>query len=311
MAALQIEIPPALEPVSLAVVKNFLKLPLAVTTDDILVGALIQAAREMAETFTGRSLITKGYRQSLDSFPYFTDSVMSQLAYPPAYYSLPRYSTTLWNYSQMIKLLRSPLVAISKITYSDSVTGLIKSLLPALFNWQATTEYELGDQIEDPNLNLQTVTIVQSPSEDGTYSSGANTPSWATVTGNTTADGTQLVWTCGGPAPTGGFVYDADSCPPRLFPLPGQFWPPVLYVPNAVQIHFTAGYGNVPFGGSGQGSAQATDIPLGIITAILQLVADWYFNREPIAPGTVAKLPHHVEALLWNHRVLDFAQTRG
>src|SRR4051812_36107102 len=108
MAAIVIETPPAIEPISLASMKSVLKVPVSVTGDDEWIGELIQSARDQVEGFTGRSLINKGYRQSLDSFPYFTDSVMSQMAYPPAYYSLPRYSTTLWNYSQMIKTLRSP-----------------------------------------------------------------------------------------------------------------------------------------------------------------------------------------------------------
>jgi hypothetical protein len=54
---------------------------------------------------------------SLDSFPYYTDTVASQQAYPPSYYSLPRYSTTLWNYSQVIKLWKPPVVEVEKITY--------------------------------------------------------------------------------------------------------------------------------------------------------------------------------------------------
>lgn len=299
MAAIVIESPAAVEPVSRTAMKNFLKVPLGVSADDLLIDSLIQAAREQVEGFTGRSIINKGYRQSLDSFPYYTDSMMSQMAYPPAYYSMPRYSTTLWNYSQLMKLLRSPLQQITKITYTDSVTGQIKSLVPALFNWMPTTEYVLTEQIEDPNNNVQVVTAVTAQDEDATSISGPTPPTWATVIGQTTTDG-MLTWTCQGPAPAGAFIYDADSEPPRLFPLAGQFWPSVLYVPNAVQLHFVAGYGST-------GAAA----PQGLVVAIMQLVSHWYFNREPVVSGSVAQLPNHVEALLWMHRVMDFAITRG
>lgn len=303
MAALVLEKPAAVEPVSLAQAKNFLKLPVNVTNDDLLVTMLIQAAREYVERCTGRSLINKQYRQSLDSFPYFVDTVMSQQAYPPSYYSLPRYSTSLWNYSQMMKLLRSPLVEIISISYSNSATGQIGYLYPALYAWEALTVYTIGDQIEDPNGNLQTVSATPGPAnEDGTYSSGNATPTWANVAGNPTNDG-GLVWTCGGPipdGPTGDFIYDSDSTPPRIFPLAGQTWPPSLYVPNAVQLHFVAGYGN-----------SGASCPQGLLMVILQLIWHWYYNREPVTVGSVGNVPNHMQALIMHWRVPDISPTRG
>lgn len=289
---------PEAELVSLADMKNYLRVE-DITEDDDLITGLIKAAREYAETYTGKSLVKKLYTQYLDSFPYFTDTVMSQMAYPPSYYALPRYSTTLWNYSQMIKLFRSPLEQITKITYTDSASGQILSALPALFNWMPLTEYTIGEQIEDSNGNLQVVTAVSGDDEDGTSISGASAPTWATTVGQPTTDG-MITWTCMGQADAGDFIYDADSNPPRLFPLAGQFWPSVLYVPNAVQIHYIAGYGNT-------GAA----VPAGIRTAMRQLVCDWYYNREPVTSGTVSELPNHVKSLLWAHRVLDLAPTRG
>src|SRR5437764_326768 len=120
MAALTVETAPAQEPISVARMKNWLKLPPVVTADDEDIADLIISAREHVEGFTARSIVNKTYVQSLDAFPYYLDSSQSQLAYPPAYYALPRYSTTLWNYSQMIKLRRSPLVEVVKIVYADS-----------------------------------------------------------------------------------------------------------------------------------------------------------------------------------------------
>jgi hypothetical protein len=297
MAAIQIEIPPVAEPVTLIQAKSHLRV--TIPDDDALICAYIQAAREGVEAFLARSLVNKGYRQSLDSFPYFTDTMMSQMAYPPSYYSLPRYSTTLWNYSQMIKLFYSPLQQVSRISYHASDGGGWQHLYPAQENWQALTIYDLGDQIEDSNGNLQTVTAITQESESGPAQSGATQPTWATEPDATTPDG-GLVWTNGGPAPPGTFVVDRDSEPPRIFPLPGQYWPSVLYVPNAVRIHYTSGYG-----------PDGTNVPGLAKVGILQTVGGWYENRESVSPADLKEVPGNVQDLLWGLRVLDYAPTRG
>jgi hypothetical protein len=299
MAYIVEEIAPLAEPLLVADVKNWLKVPAGVTADDSLVAELIQSAREYVEGFTGRSLINKGYRQSLDAFPYFVDTVMSQMAYPPSYYSLPRYSTTLWNYSQMIKLLRAPLQSITKITFSDSTTGNIDALYPALFNWEPLQEYNISDQIEDPNGNLQVVTAVTQADEDSTSMSGPTQPTWSAVLAGQTTDG-MLTWTCMGPVPdSGDFIYDYDSVPPRIFPLAGQTWPPVLYVPNAAQIHFIAGYGS-------NGKA----VPATLRQAMRLLISDGYYNREPVVSGSVGESPTLMR-LLYRWKIQIKAATRG
>jgi hypothetical protein len=121
---------PITEPVTLDEAKNFLRV--TVSNDDLLIAALITAARETVEAFTGRSVANKTYRQSLDAFPYFVDSMVSQLAYPPAYYSLPPYSTAMWNYSQMIKLYAPPLIAVTSLQYIDT-NGVKQTLDPSKY----------------------------------------------------------------------------------------------------------------------------------------------------------------------------------
>lgn len=229
MSTLVVVQQPTSYPVDLATAKNFLRV--TIDNDDALIQTLIVAATGVVETFTGRSIATKTYRQSLDSFPYYTDSIVSQMAYPPSYYSLPRYSTTLWNYSQMIKLFAPPLLSIEEIAYLDSVTA--------------------EKQILDPSK----------------------------------------------------YIVDSDSEPARLFPGPaGAIWPSVLYVPNAVQITFVAGYDTDP---------STSGVPSGIALAILMLVANYYENREAAQPGTFSEIPNHIQNLLWAHRVLDVQPTRG
>jgi hypothetical protein len=70
-------------------------------------------------------------------------------------------------------------------------------------------------------------------------------------------------------------------------------------VPNAVQIHFTAGYGN-------DGKAA----PASMRQAIRLLVADAYFNREPVVAGMFAETPA-LKRLLWRNKVPLRSGTRG
>lgn len=236
MAAIIVETPPIAEPLSLAEVKLHLGLGPWQDSDHATSAMqatrlrdLISAAREYCATFTRRAFIATGFVQFLDSFPYYTDTALSQQAYPPAYYSLPRYSTTLWNYSQMIKLFYSPLIGVSKITYI-ATNGVATDLLPGTPDSQ-----------------------------------------------------------------TGQFVVDTSSEPPRLFPNAGLTWPPCLYVPNAVQIHFTAGYGT-----------DASNVPNVVKVAMRHLVRLWDAD-----PAMIGRKNPEVERLLWSCRVLDAAPTRG
>jgi hypothetical protein len=235
---------PAAECVVLTDAKTFLRLPTSYTTEDTFITALIQAAREQGEIITGRSLAQRTFVMVLDSFPYYTDTVQSQLAYPPSYYSLPRYSTTLWNYSQMIKLPYAPVVSVQSMIYID------------------------------PSGNAQTL------SQDTD------------------------------------FVIDRITDDPRIFPLPGTYWPPSLYVANSLEINFTAGYDPNP-------SAITTDdveasppfqqpvstfvsgVPQMIRMGILNLVAYWFQNRG------AGDVPQSIFNIFRNFAVYDFAGTRG
>jgi hypothetical protein len=292
-ASLQIEVAPTIEPISLDVAK--LQCRVTISNDDALIGVYIQAARELVEVQLARSFANKGYVQMHDFFPYFSDR--SQTMAAPAYYAAsPRYATTQWNYSQMVKLMVSPLVSVESIEFigTDQAPHF---LYPALQPWRAKTIYTLGSVIEGSGHAQKVTTIAAQPSGiDGSAKSGTVEPTWPA----SAPDG-DLIWTDEGVASAGDFIVDTNSEPPRLFPMPGGNWPAALNVPNAVRIHFTAGYG----------AAAMAMFPARAKLLILLLVAHWYQNRESVTEGTLKVIPLQFEELLWSLRVYDFAPTPG
>lgn len=100
----QLLIPPAAEPVSLAEAKLHLRVDFS--DDDALITALIAAARQAAETITGRQLVTARWRLVLDAFP--GPSLMGVPAGRP--FTLPGHA---------ILIPKVPVRAIVSIDYLD------------------------------------------------------------------------------------------------------------------------------------------------------------------------------------------------
>lgn len=235
---------PIAEPVSLSEMKQRLRIDSSFAADDSLITGLIQSARETAEAYTGRALAQRTFTEVLDSFPYFTDTIQSQLAYPPSYYSLPRYSTTLWNYSQMIKLSNGPVVSVSAVRYVGTDLAI----------------HTLAQDVD--------------------------------------------------------YILDRQSEPARIFPLPGGFWPPCLYVPNAVEIDYVTGFDPDPTAinthtvsatppGQQTPSVMVTGVPQSIRNAIMVIVAFQYDN-----PASVLDVQTLMN-LFGTNMSMDFAPTRG
>jgi gp6-like head-tail connector protein len=242
MSGLIITAAPSQELISLTLAKNFCRV--FNTDDDALFSVLITAAREAVEEFCSRKFAIQSLLQVMDAFPYYTDTCMSQAAYPPSYYAMPMYSTTMWNYSQMIKLFYPPCIEVQGIDYTDP-SGINHTLM------------------QDVD-----------------------------------------------------FLLDNISEPSRIFPMPGSMWPPCFYVPNAVRIRYTAGYGSPavdtnPVDGEIPQGAGSQPVPQRAITAMLQLIASWYENREALSEVSMKEMPQHVQMLLWSLRVIDFQPTRG
>jgi Phage gp6-like head-tail connector protein len=312
MISIEIERPAASDPVTLAEAKRWLRLDNTDEDDDIL--ALISAATQVCETFTMRSFVSKGFKMTLDSFPYFMDTIMSQLAYPPSYYSAPRLSTTLWNYSQQIKVLRPPLISVDRITYLASADAQYHDMTPAPPLWYPGTLYATNQTVVDNNLHIQKCIVPGTsgalPPEPWNDTGGITVETYPDPQGE--ASNPPVQWQDTGlldPSLRGNgevnqqfgkYVVDTHCEPGRIFPgSPGSLWPNVLFLPNAVQIHFTAGYGD------------ASKVPAGLKVAIKMLVANWYENREAAAAGHFGEIPSHIQTLLWAFKVMDFSPTRG
>lgn len=121
---LQLVTPPAEEPVSLAEAKQHLRVDGG--DDDLLIGSLIIAARQAAETKTGRQLITARWKLVLDAFP--GPSLMQSAT--GASFSLPGHA---------ILLAKCPVQAVVSIEYMD-MNGATQVMPPGDYVLDAACE---------------------------------------------------------------------------------------------------------------------------------------------------------------------------
>lgn len=85
--AIQIVATPAAEPVSLIEAKAHLRVDF--TDDDLLIGALLTAARQHAETITRRALVTQQWKMTADQFPAPGMNISSANWYGPQWGTSP------------------------------------------------------------------------------------------------------------------------------------------------------------------------------------------------------------------------------
>jgi uncharacterized phiE125 gp8 family phage protein len=125
MFGLKLITPPAVEPITLAQAKLFLRVDIA--DDDTLITGFITAARQYAERCTGRVFFNQTWQLSLDHFPYFNGSS-----------TLPSRMREDWLvysalYDQItIRLPKPSCVAVNSITYVDQ-SNTVQTLSPAAY----------------------------------------------------------------------------------------------------------------------------------------------------------------------------------
>jgi hypothetical protein len=235
-------------PVLLADMKNFLRLPAAVITDDTLIASLIKAATVQAETITDSILVRSTFVQYMDKFPHWG---MYDRGFDSNMHGHRRAFDEHHTKRGEIKIIRTPLISVQSLTYIGT------------------------DELP-----------------------------------HTLTPGTD-------------FLIDPAKQPGRIRPIPFTTWPLTQRTLNAIAIAFTAGYapaatsepetvteGTVPTPPEQQASYTVDwTLPPTVAIAIMQLVSHWYFNREPVTPGSVATVPLHVLDLLATVSVPDYAPT--
>lgn len=162
-------VPPATEPVTLDEAKLHLRVESSVTSDDTLITALIQAAREYVENRTGRGLITQTRECYFDSYPgeriagYWWDRFPVHIR--RAYFQ--PLST------EEIRLPGAPFQSLTSISYTDTA-GATQTLDPSY--------YVVDDSVEPVRLALAygkawPATLAQANSVSATYIIGYGTAS--------------------------------------------------------------------------------------------------------------------------------------
>ena len=198
MALVQL-VPPATEPVSLADVKNHLRVDADLSVDDVLIGLLISAARRYGEMVTGRSWITQQWRLQLDGL----------------------YSCDCEPGNGIVELDRGIVQSVDAITYLDTSSV------------------------------SQTMDLAQ-------------------------------------------LAQDLVSLPARISPKFGMVWPVTLPQIGAIQIDYTAGYGD-----------EAEDVPEGLRQWLLVRVSTLYEHRQEVEVqrGKI-ETPAFIDGLLDPYKVL-------
>ena len=295
MPGLRIELDPVEEPVTLTMLKNHMHE--STTDNDDLIAIYLSAARVKIEGFLGRSLINKGYVQTFDHFPRRNHEDGGSFGHDPG----------RRHYRHLeIKLGRAPLVAVSRVEYLD-LNGTLQTMLPRIDTpWAADTIYTVGQQILDSNGNVQEVATGEEEGGEDSSHSGSVVPTWGTSTSDPPVADGEITWKFIRAGTPGDFIVDTNGEPGRIYPnvnINNYFWPYTQRVPNAVRIHFTAGYGVI-----------TDNVPAHFKTALMIYTKGLYDFRDPLLTTPGAKpteLPSHLRDLLWEDRIKDFAPTEG
>lgn len=127
----QLITPPAVEPVSLDQAKKHLRVDFP--DDDLLITALITAAREMCEQKMHRAIYEQTYALSLDQFNYgdWRSTIPTERRNPLRF-------SALWE-SMALRLPMPRLVSVTSITYLDT-SGTLQTLDPSTYNVDASSQ---------------------------------------------------------------------------------------------------------------------------------------------------------------------------
>lgn len=282
---LQLTTPPTAEPLNLIEAKLHTRVD--IPDDDLLIGALISAARDYAESITHRQMVSARWKQVMDSFP---GSSLGGTPWGRAY-SLP---------GNAIYLQRSPVIQVVSIQYLD-MQGVTQTM-PAT---DYTVDYSSDPvritpvfgkiwPIPVPQIGAVWVNFVAGYAAPITASTGAGTisaPGWRTL-----AIGDVMRLSNGG-----------GALPAPLQPNTDYFVQNVV-APGVYALSATAGGAAITLTDAGSGQSFIGVVPEGLKAWLKIRLSTLYENREEVAiltRGKIDPLPY-VDRLLDAYTTYEF-----
>lgn len=239
--------PPAVEPVSLAELKEFLRIDADDASQDATIADLALDARAYCETFTARKFVQQQWQLLMDFFPGYIDMKLAGAKVSSPFVSGS--NAVLVGIRYGIVLPFPPVRSIDAFVYQNA-NGQVSNMILGPWTIAAVTN-TLGQPVQ-----ITTTQQHQLISGAGVNLAGnaqllalLNNTAFQVVTvldaNNFTLNGTVGTGTAissGGQATGYNFVQDILSNPARLTPVFGQVWPVARVVVNAVQVTYTLGY---------------------------------------------------------------------
>ena len=281
--ALQLITAPTAEPLDLAEAKLHSRVD--VSDDDLLIGAMISAARDYAENLTTKQLVAARWKQVMDSFP----GRHAGLAPYGSAFSLP---------GNAILLRMHPVIQVLSIQYLD-MQGVAQTVDPATYVVDYSTE---PVRITPVFGQIWPIPMPQIGSVWVNFDAGYAAP--ITASGNTLA---VQGWA---PLKVGDAVRLSNSggaLPAPLKPNTDYFVQSVVS-PGVYTLAASAGGAALALTNAGTGTSFLGVIPEGIKAWMKIRLSTIYENREEVAimtRGKIDVLPY-VDRLLDGFRVTEF-----
>ena len=250
--------PPGAEPISLTETKAHLRIDH--TTDDVLLGTLISAARDYVELRTERQIVAATYQYTLDQFP------------------------------AEIKLPKSPLISVSSVQYVDSA-GTTQTVAAAVYDVDDNSEPAVireayGQTWPTPRMTPNCVLVNFVVGYGAPFAAAAGSDV-CTISGRTVADADIIrISTTDNDLPlplaalTDYHVRDSTGA--------------------TCKLAAAAGGAAIDITDAGTGTHFIGAIPHGLRAAMKMIVGLWYENREAyIDARPLVEVPMAVNSLLW------------
>jgi uncharacterized phiE125 gp8 family phage protein len=142
---------PTSEPITLAEVKNYLKV--SASADDFLIVGLIRAAREIVENYTGRALMVQTVTEFWDAFPCCPCCELELSRYPASALTSLEYKNAAGAYvavdsaSYLLNTAEAPVTVSLKSGYSWASPLAEKNAVKAVYTAGAATAKDVPESL--------------------------------------------------------------------------------------------------------------------------------------------------------------------